>query len=254
MRIALITGGAGGLGFATAERFVKDGMTVVIAELDGKLAEETAAKLPGKGHRGVQMNVADEASVAAAFAKVEKEVGPIAVVAHYAGMVGEGGLAKGIGIAESTLDEWERVNAVNGRGTFLVIREMARHRKEKPVEHGRIITTSSLAAQAGGLQSGGAYSAAKAAVLGLTKYAARDLARYGITVNSIAPGPIDTQMLAAATPASAGGAKYNAIDSIPLRRVGEPSEIAGAAAFLASVEGGYVTGATIDVNGGLYLR
>lgn len=254
MRIALITGGAGGLGFATAERFVKDGMTVVIAELDRKLADEAAAKLPGKGHRGVQMNVADEASVAAAFADVEKNLGPVAVLAHFAGMVGVGGVASGIGFAESTLDEWERVQAVNGRGTFLVIRELARYRKDKPVEHGRVITTASLAGQAGGLQSGAAYTASKAAVLGITKYAARDMARYGVTVNCIAPGPIDTKMLASVTPGAETGTKYNAIDAIPLRRIGDPTEIAGAAAFLASVEGGYVTGATIDVNGGLYMR
>lgn len=103
------------------------------------------------------------------------------------------------------------------------------------------------------MQSGVAYSASKAAVLGLTKTAARDLARYSITVNAIAPGPIDTQMLAEATPTTSGGEKYSMLDAIPLGRVGTPAEIAETAAFLASPNSGFITGATIDVNGGLAM-
>ena len=142
---------------------------------------------------------------------------------------------------------------INGRGSFLCLRAMARLRKANRVEHGRIITISSLAGQTGGLQSGVSYSASKGAVLGLTRTAARDLAELGITVNAIAPGPIDTPMLAQATGATQDGEKYRNLDAIPLRRVGTPDEIAEVASFLASVGAGFVTGATIDVNGGLFM-
>lgn len=254
MRIALVTGGAGGLGLATARRFAADGMTVVVADLNGEAAEKAASGLEGGGHFGLALDVADEAAVVAAFDRVEKERGPVAVLAHFAGMLGSGGTATGITLIDSDLDDWERVMRVNARGTFLVVREMARRRRATPVKHGRIITVSSLAGQTGGLQSGVAYSASKAAVLGLTRTAARDLGNLGITVNAIAPGPIDTPMLAQATGQTNTGTKYTKLDAVPLGRVGEPDEIAAAASFLASVEAGFVTGATIDVNGGLFMH
>lgn len=254
MRIAFVTGGAGGLGLATAKRFAEDGMTVVIADLDAGAAERVAKGLEGSGHLGIALDVADENAVIAAFERVEKDLGPIAVLAHFAGMLGSGGTATGITLIDAGVDDWDRVMRVNARGTFLVVREMARRRRAKPVEHGRIITVSSLAGQTGGLQSGAAYSASKAAVLGLTRTAARDLGNLGITVNAIAPGPIDTPMLAQATGQTNSGTKYTKLDAVPLGRVGEPVEIAAAASFLASVEAGFVTGATIDVNGGLFMH
>lgn len=253
MRLALVTGAASGLGLATAKRFAKDGMRVIIADIDGRAAESAAAALAGQGHKGLRLDVSDEAEVSAAFARVESEIGPIAVLAHFAGTLGQGGTATGIRLAQTSVEDWDRVNRINGRGTFLVLREMARLRKAKPVENGRIITISSLAGQTGGLQSGVSYSASKGAVLGLTRTAARDLAELGITVNAIAPGPIDTPMLAQATGETRDGAKYTMLDAVPLRRVGTPEEIAETAAFLASVGAGFITGATIDVNGGLFM-
>jgi 3-oxoacyl-[acyl-carrier protein] reductase len=254
MRIALVTGGAGGLGLATAKQFARYGLRVVIADLELAVAEAAARQLDGEGHRGLAIDVASEDSVVAAFATVERDIGPIAVLAHFAGMLGAGGTATGISLMESTVEDWDRVMWVNARGSFLCAREFARHRRGKPVAHGRVITISSLAGQAGGLQSGAAYSASKAAVLGLMRTAARDLAALGVTVNAIAPGPIDTPMLARATGATKDGAKYTKLDAVPLGRVGLPDEIAAAASFLASVNAGYVTGATIDVNGGLLMR
>lgn len=250
MRIALVTGGSGGLGLATARRFASDGMTVALADIDGEAAQKAAAGLEGEGHRGLALDVSREEAVVAAFDLVEAAMGPVSVLAHFAGTLGAGGSAVGIPLSQSTAEDWDMVMAVNARGTFLCVREMARRRRATPVEHGRIITVSSLAGEVGGLQSGAAYSASKAAVLGLTRTAARDLGPIGITVNAIAPGPIDTPMLAR----SASGGAYTMLDSVPLRRIGTPDEIAEAASFLASVGAGFVTGATIDVNGGLLMH
>lgn len=243
MRIALVTGGAGGLGVATAKQFVKDGMTVVIADIDGKAAEKAAASLEGKGHRGIELDAGNEQAVINAFEQIESSLGPIAVLTLFAGKLGKGGTATGL--VDASLDDWDDVFALNARGTFICVREMARWRRKLPVQDGRIITVSSLAGQVGGLQGGVAYSASKAAILGITRTAARDLASLGITVNAIAPGPIDTAMLAQ---------PYNRFDAIPLGRVGTPQEVAAAASFLASVNAGYVTGSTIDVNGGISMH
>ncbi len=254
MRIALVPGGAGGLGLATARQFARDGMTVVVADMRQESASRVAEALEGQGHRGIALDVSDERAVAAVFDTVEREVGPVAVLAHFAGIMGAGGTATGITLIESTLEDWDRVHAVNARGTFLCVREMARRRSARPVEHGRIITVSSTAAQTGGIQSGATYSASKGAVLGLTRAAARDLARFGITVNAIAPGPIDTPMLTQATGTASRGEKFQKLEAVPLGRVGQPEEVAAAASFLASIGAGYVTGATIDVNGGLHIH
>jgi 3-oxoacyl-[acyl-carrier protein] reductase len=252
MRIALVTGGAGGLGLATAKRFTKDGMTVALTDIDGTAVQKAVAELGGEGHRGLVLDVSNEDAVMAAFDRVEHEMGPISVLAHFAGIAGAGVATVGTVLARSTAEEWDRIMAVNARGTFLCVREMARRRGAVPVEHGRIITVSSIAGEQGGGQSGVAYSASKAAVLGLTRTAARDLGPLGITVNAIAPGPIETPMLTR-TQSSPNGS-YSWIDMVPLRRIGTPDEIAATASFLASVGAGFVTGATIDVNGGLLMH
>ncbi|PZU09085.1 SDR family NAD(P)-dependent oxidoreductase [Sphingomonas sp.] len=251
-RIALVTGGAGGLGLATARRFAHDGLRVVVADLDEALARSVAGDLDGGGHHGLALDIASEAAVIAAFETIEREIGPIAVLAHFAGTAGSGVTEVGTLLAGSTVAEWHRIMSVNALGTFLCVREMARCRSERPVDHARIITVSSVAGIQGGGQSGVAYAASKAAVLGLTRTAARDLGPLGITVNAIAPGPIETPMLAR-TQKRPGGT-YPWIDAVPLRRVGMPEEIAEAASFLASEGAAFVTGATIDVNGGLLMN
>ncbi|GAA4344067.1 SDR family NAD(P)-dependent oxidoreductase [Variovorax defluvii] len=253
-RIALLTGGTGGLARATAERFAGEGMAVVVADLDAHRARQAAEALPGGGHRGIGMDVSGEASVRDAFEHVESELGPVAVLGCFAGLLSTRATPGRALLTELTLDEWEGVHAVNARGTFLCIREMARRRAAVPVPHGRIITIASLAGQQGGLGAGAAYSASKGGVLALTKVCARELAGQGITVNAIAPGPIDTQMLRSTVPAEKAGETYVHLQNVPLGRVGQPVEIAAAAAWLASAEAGFVTGATIDVNGGLYMR
>jgi 3-oxoacyl-[acyl-carrier protein] reductase len=253
-RIALITGAASGLGLATARRLAEDGLTVAIADLRIDAARAAAQSL-GAGHVGVEVDVGQEASVRAMFDTVENQLGPVAVLGCFAGILSTAPQPGRLPLVEISVEEWDRVMAINGRGAFLCIREMLRRRASGPrVEHGRIVTVSSLAGQIGGLQSGAAYSASKGAVLSLTKVAAREAAALGITVNAIAPGPIDTPMLRQTVAEGNGDQKYLGVAQVPLGRIGVPEEIAAAVAFLVSPGGAFVTGATIDVNGGLAMR
>jgi 3-oxoacyl-[acyl-carrier protein] reductase len=140
---------------------------------------------------------------------------------------------------------------VNARGTFLTIREMLRRRTQRPVPHGRIVNISSSAAQLGGYNGSSAYVASKGAVLSLTKVAAREAAPLGITVNAIAPGAIDTPLLREVMPPERDAAY---LERVPAGRIGQPSDVAAAVAYLVSIEAGYVTGCCLDVNGGLRMQ
>jgi 3-oxoacyl-[acyl-carrier protein] reductase len=254
MRVALITGGASGLGLASAHRLASDGLIVAVADLKADAAAAAAAGLPGAGHVGVAIDVASEAGVRAAFDAVQSRLGPVTVLCCFAGILSAQAEPGRLPTAAISLDEWDRVMQVNARGTFLCIREMLRRLDGRPVEHGRIVTVSSLAGQIGGLQSGAAYSASKGAVLALSKVAAREAAPLGVTVNAIAPGPIDTPMLHQTVPRGNEGQKYLGTAAVPLGRIGVPQEIAAAVGYLVSPEAGFVTGATLDVNGGLSMR
>ena len=250
MRVALITGGASGLGFATAKRFAADGLTVVVADLDQARAREAAASLWGPGHCGLRMDVADEQSVTSGFDAIETRYGAIAVLACFAGIASRNNSPKSVAFVDIDVDEWDKVMLVNARGTFLCVREMMRRRSAQPVEQGRIIVISSVAGQFGAIKSGAAYSASKGAVLSMMKVAAREAAPLDMTVNAIAPGPVNTPMLKQV----AGSDMAMVTAAVPLKRIGEPDDIAAAASYLASPGAAYVTGATIDVNGGIQMR
>ena len=254
MRTALITGGASGLGLASARRLAEDGLTIAIADLKADAAASTAASLPGSGHIGLRCDVSDEGSVRAAFDTVQERLGLVTVLVCFAGILSAQSTPGRLPTTAIDLNEWDRVMQVNARGTFLCIRELMRRVGDQPVEHGRIVTVASLAGQMGGMQSGAAYSASKGAVLALSKVAAREAAGLGITVNTVAPGPIDTPMLHQTVPTGSGEQKYMGIAQVPLGRIGLPEEIAAAVSYLVSPDASFVTGATIDVNGGMLMR
>jgi 3-oxoacyl-[acyl-carrier protein] reductase len=252
-RLALVTGGAGGLGLASAMRLAASGVRVALADIDGDAAQKVAARLPGTGHVGFALDISEERSVIGAFDRIERDIGPIAIAANFAGVLRAG--SGDFSLAGLTVSEWDRVFAINSTGSFLVTREMARRRRNKPVSHGRIVLVSSAGAQIGGYQGSAAYFSSKGSVLTLVKAAARELAPLGITVNGIAPGPIDTPMLRAATEARGGSdSGYTGMSRVPLARIGTPDEVAAAAMYLVSRDADFVTGSVMDVNGGLRMQ
>jgi NAD(P)-dependent dehydrogenase (short-subunit alcohol dehydrogenase family) len=250
-RIALVTGAGGGIGEAVCRHLAAAGCRVIVADIDAARAEEVAARLAGE-HGSIAFDVSQEAAVTAAFDDVEARIGPISILVCAAGLLlfqpnGERPLIK-----DTTLDLWDRTFDVNTRGVFLCGREYIRRREANPLPDGRIVTFSSVAAQLGGYRSSASYIAAKSAVLGLTKAMAREVAHLGVTVNGIAPGLIDTDMLR--NTVTSAGALSAAAAAIPLGRIGTVDDVAAAVGFLASEQGAYITGSVIDVNGGYRMQ
>lgn len=247
-RTAVITGGASprGIGRATAHRLARDGWSIAIVDLDPDAVERTAAEIAAEypiRTLGVAADISDEAAVDAAIATVESSLPPIVGLANIAGV------SSPVPFLDVTTAEWDRVFSVNIRGTFFVTRRVVPAMVAAGV--GRIVSLSSVSAQrGGGTYSTVPYSAAKAAVIGFSRALARELAPHGITVNAVAPGPIDTDIM--------GGPlnderKARMSADIPLRRVGTVREVAALVAFLLSDDAGYITAATYDINGGLQI-
>jgi NAD(P)-dependent dehydrogenase (short-subunit alcohol dehydrogenase family) len=244
-RVALITGGAGlnGLGFATARLLASQGARVVITDLEPANPEKAAAGL-GSGHFGLVANVTDKEDVDAAVARVVDRCGRIDI------LVNNAGITQPRKTVDITRADYDAVLDVSLRGTLLfsqaVIPVMQRQRG------GSIICISSVSAQrGGGILGGPHYSAAKAGVLGLARAMARELGQDGIRVNSITPGLIATDISKGKL---SDEQKLAIRDQIPLARIGEPADVAGACLFLASDLSKYCTGITLDVNGGMLIH
>lgn len=237
-RVAIVTGGGGGIGKATCIAFAQEGADIVIPEVNITNAESVSKEITTLGRRCVviETDVADGDSVCSMAHKALDEFGRIDILVNNAGIFSY------TRIDECTEAEWDRMMAVNLKGPFLCSQAVMDTMKTQGF--GRIINLGSLAGQVGGIVASAPYSASKAGVMCLTKSLARILGEYGITVNSIAPGVAATEM-----------AKNHPdmTDQIPLGRVADASEIASAILFLASEEGQYVTGATLDVNGGIRM-
>ncbi|RKU30438.1 3-oxoacyl-ACP reductase [Candidatus Poribacteria bacterium] len=237
-RVAIVTGGGGGIGKATCLAFAREGADIVIPEVNIKNAESASQEITALGRRCVvvETDVADGESVKSMVDKTLEEFGQIDILVNNAGVFSY------TRIDAVSEEEWDRMLAVNLKGPFLCSQAVMETMKDQ--RFGRIINLGSLAGQVGGIVASAPYSASKAGVMCLTKSFARVLGEYGITVNSIAPGIAATEM-----------AKNHPdmTDDIPLGRVADPSEVANVILFLASEEGQYITGATLDVNGGIRM-
>jgi NAD(P)-dependent dehydrogenase (short-subunit alcohol dehydrogenase family) len=245
-RVAVVTGGAAGMGLAISRRLAQQGHQVAVLDLDGDAAEQAAVELRSSGAKAVAaaVDVSDRPAVDAALAQVRAELGPIEI------MVTSAGIDRFEPFTEISLDSWERMLAVNLTGTFHCLQAAVPDMLEGG--WGRIVTISSSSAQSGSRRMAH-YVASKGGVIGLTKALGLELAPHGITVNTIPPGFIDTPM---ARRAEARG-DLPSIDAVaaqtPVRRAGTPDDIAAACAFLCSEDAGYITGQQINVNGGWYL-
>jgi 2-hydroxycyclohexanecarboxyl-CoA dehydrogenase len=241
-KIALVTGAGRGIGKAIAARLAAEGARVVVADIDLNAATAAALEV-GHGAVAVKMDVTDTASVASAVAEAVKRLGPIDVLVNNAGW------DKVEPFVKSQEETWDRVLAINLKGPIRCARAVVDSMIERRA--GKIVSIGSDAGRVGSTGEA-VYSAAKAGVIGFTRTLARELARYGINVNVVCPGPTNTPLL---QEIAGGNEKLLASlkQAIPLGRTGEPEDIAGAVAFLASDDAGFITGQTLSVSGGLSM-
>jgi 3-oxoacyl-[acyl-carrier protein] reductase len=238
-RVALVTGGARGIGFAIAQHLYAGGADVVLADLNG--AADSAAQLSGGGRTvGIDADVADAAALEAAVGAAETAVGPIDILVNNAGITRDGLLMR------MSEDDWDLVLRVNLKGTFNATKLLSRGMMKR--RWGRIINIASVVGIRGNAGQAN-YSASKAGVIGFTKTMARELASRNVLVNAIAPGFIDTEMTKGLT----DSVRDELMRQIPLARLGAPQDVAKAALFLASDLADYITGQVIVVDGGMVM-
>ena len=243
-RTAIVTGAGRGIGEAIARALHGGGMNVVVADIDAELAQATASSIDPSGDRAwpATVDVRDRGAFEAMFGETSERSGRVDILVNNA--------ARTISRSLWEIDaaEWDDVLAVNLRGVLFGCQIAGPHMEDQG--WGRIINLASIAGQQGGLISGAHYAASKAGILVLTKIAAKALAASGVTVNAIAPAAISGPIMDALPVKVRAGLPA----AIPVGRVGSPEEVAATAAFLASEDAGFITGATIDVNGGLFMR
>ena len=240
-KVAVVTGGARGIGRAVSLRLARDGAAVSVWDLNGEGATETVALIEQAGGRAMACvgDAADAAEIARCAAETRTAFGPVSILVNNAGIVG---FHKFLTITE---DQWDRMMRVNIKGPFLCTQAFVPDMLA--AGWGRIINISSSSAQTGAGEMS-PYGASKGCVIGLTRALAIEFVSTGITANNVPPGFVDTPML-----------RESPVDldafaqTTPMKRPGRPEDIAAAVAWLASEDGGYVTGQTISVNGGRFL-
>jgi 2-hydroxycyclohexanecarboxyl-CoA dehydrogenase len=242
-RVALVTGAARGIGRAIAERLAADGHRVVVADILDHEAAEAARAIDGLA---VHLDVTDAASVNDAITKAERKLGPIDVLVNNAGW------DEFKPFLETDEPLWDRIIEINFKGCLRTCKRVAPGMVERG--RGRVVNIGSDAARVGSSLEA-VYSGAKGGVVAFSKTLAREVARYGVTVNVVCPGPTDTALLARMADAggSAARAREGLARAVPLRRLAVPEDIAPAVAVLASDEAGYITGQTLSVSGGLTM-
>lgn len=241
-KVAIVTGGAQGIGKATVEKFVAEGAAVAIWDINATAGSALAAELTEAGHRVrcYTVNTVDAAQVAATARQVAEDFGKIDILINNAGITRDATLEK------TTPEQWQQVIDVNLTGVFNCTQAIYPYMKE--AGYGRIVNASSVVGIQGNFGQSN-YVATKSAVIGLTKVWAREFGRRGVTVNAVAPGFIATEMMNTIPEKVLDGFR----SKTPLGRMGEPAEIANAYCFLASDEAAYITGTTLSVDGGVRI-
>jgi 2-hydroxycyclohexanecarboxyl-CoA dehydrogenase len=244
-KIAVVTGGASGIGLATSQRFARDGAAVAIWDVNEADAKRAAAELVAKGSKAIacRVDVSQRSQISAGLERVHAELGPVKVLVNNAGIT----LFRPF--LEVTEDDWDRIMSVNLKSMLLCTQAILPDMLA--AGWGRVINISSSSAQAGSARMT-AYAASKGGVIAFSKALALELAATGITVNNVPPGFVDTPMLRASDRPGAVSIEGVAANS-PMKRPGRPEDIASACAFLASEDAGYITGHTLGVNGGRYI-
>jgi 2-hydroxycyclohexanecarboxyl-CoA dehydrogenase len=245
-RVAVVTGGASGIGQAISRRLAQCGNTVAIFDLQGEALNGQVAALQDNGFRAIAFNVdvTNRPAVDSAIASVRDEFGPIQI------LVTSAGVTAFEPFIDITLDQWNRTLAINLTGTFNCVQ--AAIPDMVSARWGRVVTISSAAGQTGAPNQAD-YVASKGGVIALTKALAFEFAPHGITVNTIPPGLVDTPMAHTAEEQGKLPSIKDLGAMMPLKRVGTAEDIAAACQFLCSDDAGYITGAQINVNGGVYM-
>ena len=242
-RTAVVTGGSKNIGLAIAKKFANSGMNVAILSVTEGSAVSVSDEINNEGgvSIGIQCDISDVHSIEVALSKVYQQFGSIDVLVNSAGVLD---MAK---IEETTVEHWDKVMSINLRGTFLMIQQSVKYLEKSNAP--RIINISSNSGRMGGFENGMAYSASKGGIIAMTYGIARQLAPKKITVNCVAPGTIESDMLNARDEDT----KKRLLTRFPIGRFGTSDEVASAVCYFASNESGFTTGSVLDVNGGLFM-
>lgn len=242
-RVAIVTGGARGIGRAIAKAFAERGLVCVIADIDLEAAEEVAREVRDAGGEAIAIktDLSRVDQVVKLSSQITERFGRLDILVNNAGVLSN------TPYDEITEVEWDRVLDINLKGVLFA--SSAALKPMRARGWGRIINISSLAGRNGGVSVGPAYVASKAALIGLTRHLAKKVARDGVTVNAVAPGTTETDIIKGFNAEQMAAIN----DAIPVGRLGQPDEIAQTVAFLASDSAAFITGAVIDVNGGMYM-
>jgi 3-oxoacyl-[acyl-carrier protein] reductase len=242
-QVAIVTGAARGIGYAIAHRLIAEGAAVVVADINAQGAEDAARTLAAEGGRAlpVAADVTAEADRARLVAAALDTYGELDVLVNNAGIL------QRVGLLEVTPEVWHRAMAINLDAAFFCCQAVLPVMRERG--RGRIINISSMSARTGGQASPPHYATSKTGLVGMTRALARVVGAWGITVNAVAPGIIDTEMIADWSPEQ----RDLWLSQIPLGRLGTAEDVAGVVAFLAGEDASYITGATLDINGGYFM-
>ena len=242
-RVAIVTGGARGIGRAIVKALSERGIVCVIADIDLEAAEKAAREVRDAGGEAI--------AIKTDLSRIDQVVKLSSQIAERFGrldiLVNNAGILSNTPYDEITEAEWDRVLDINLKGVLFASSEALKSMRARG--WGRIINISSLAGRNGGVSVGPAYVASKAALIGLTRHLAKKVARDGVTVNAVAPGTTETDIIKGFNAEQMAAIN----DAIPVGRLGQPDEIAQTVAFLASDSAAFITGAVIDVNGGMYM-